>query len=173
MAMTIEEKKERLELRRAARKALKDQARIDAEKAQKPVDSITINIEWKHSRTWGNNPHTSGLVRFKDGTCYDVPNFTASGCGYDKESTVIADVFNAFLKYKLWNLTTETVKGGHGTGDSGPAPYGINRYNNESRSYGAGIGTNCYYKIAEYIGGTFRNLSSGKSFDVFEYKDGV
>lgn len=32
-----------------------------------------------------------------------------------------------------------------------------------------GVGTSCYYDIAEFIGGKFEKISSGKTFDVFQY----
>ena len=62
----------------------------NAERSQKPVKSITITIEWKKSRTWGMNPNANAQVEYKDGT-YDTGSASASGCGYDKESTVIRE----------------------------------------------------------------------------------
>lgn len=94
--------KEKLEARRLARKQEKEQKRIEAEKNQKPVAKIIVNIEWKKSHMWGNNPNCDAKIYFKDGSFERSPIFKCSGCGYDKESTVIADVFNSYLKYKLW-----------------------------------------------------------------------
>ena len=84
---------------------------------------------------------------------------------------MIANVFNAYLKYKLWNLSPEQRKGGNGSGDAGKAPYGIHVYSDGHPHYGGGIGTNCYYRIAEYIGGKFEHISSGKTFDVYKFTD--
>lgn len=43
-----------------------------------------VHIEWKKSRTWGNNP----VIENHNGEkCCNV-----SGCGYCKESTALADV---------------------------------------------------------------------------------
>jgi hypothetical protein len=75
-------------------------AKIEAERNQKPVKEIEISIEWKKSRMWGNNPHLTAWVRFEDETSEKFC-CTASGCGYDKESQVISDVYNEFLKYKF------------------------------------------------------------------------
>ena len=61
------------------------------------VKEILISIEWKKSRMWGMNPHLTAWVRFEDETNTKFC-CTASGCGYDKESQVISDVFNEFLK---------------------------------------------------------------------------
>lgn len=161
--------------RRAERKAVKEEAakleKVEREKNQPPVKSITITIEWGKSRTCGATPHAEADVRFKDGQFERRGGYTASGWGYDKESTVVAQIFNDFLKYKLWNLSPEQIKVGHETGDKGPAPYGVNSYNENHRSYGDGIGVNCYYAISEYIGGKFVNVASGKTFDVYEYTE--
>lgn len=179
MKLTQEEKDARREARKEARKAKKEAARIEAERNQKPVESITISIEWKKSRTWGSNPHAEAAVRFQDGTFERRNGYTASGCGYDKESTVIADIFNDFLKYKLWNIEKliENKRRMYNlpvelNTDDKVIPYGI--YSGpQYRSFSGGIGTNCYYAIAEFIGGKFETVASGKTFDVFKYTDGT
>jgi phenylpyruvate tautomerase PptA (4-oxalocrotonate tautomerase family) len=164
--MTIEEKATRKLERQQAKKEAKEIARIAAEKAQKPVKKITISIEWKKSATWGANPHCTASVHFKDGSYEDSPVYKASGCGYDKESTVIADVFNAYLKYKLWEKPEVDEK----------APYGLylrGRGDNRYVSYNGGVGTNCYYNIAEYIGGKFTRVATGKTYDAYTYTETV
>lgn len=169
--LTPEQRSANIEARRAARAAAKEAARIEAEKNQKPVKQIKITIEWKKSRTWGSNPHLEARIEHWDGS-FSYATATASGCGYDKESTVIADVFNQFLKYKLHKLPVENVAN---WGPGNPAkephlPYGIHNYNGHW-SYGGGIGTNCYYAICEAIGGKFENVASGKTFDAYLYTD--
>lgn len=159
------------EARRKAKAEAKTLARITAETNQKPVKSITLTIEWKKSRTWGANPHCEAAVYFHDGSFERSPVFKCSGCGYDKTSTVIAEAFNHYLSYKLWAMTAAQIKGGHGSGDSGKAPYGICNYSPEYRHYAGGIGADCYQAISEYIGGTWETISSGKSFNVFRYTD--
>lgn len=169
--LTPEQKQANKEARKEARKQASDLARIEQEKNQKPVKTMTITIEWKKSRTWGANPHLSAEIKHVDGTYSRIDGITASGCGYCKGSTVLAELFNQTLKYKLWQLSNEQIKGGHGSGDSGNAPYGINSYNPMHRSFAGGIGVNCYYKIAEYIGGKFEQVANGKTFDVYKYND--
>ena len=66
--------------------------KVRAEK--KDIKHLKICIEWKRSRTWGNNPHASYWVEFADGTRDFGSGYTASGCGYDKASTVVAEIFN-------------------------------------------------------------------------------
>lgn len=43
--------------------------------------------------------------------------------------------------------------------------------NDEGRYFEGGVGTSCYYSIAEFIGGKFENISSGKTFDVYQYTE--
>ena len=175
--MTKEEKTARSEARKQERKDKKSMTEIEAMKNQKPVDRVTITIEWSKSRIWGSNPRATANVAYKDGSFGNVGPFTCSGSGYDKESTVIAAVFNAVLLYKLFLSI------------SGEAPYGVSYHGGEAPKetyedkqgvkhsyycipyYNGAIGTNCYYRIAEFIGGTFTHVASGKMFDVYEYKD--
>lgn len=157
--LTPEQKEANKLARQKARKETIEIARIDAEKNQKEVDSITINIEWKKSRMWGHNPKCEASVRFKDGSFEHSPVYTCSGCGYDKESTVIADVFNEYLKYKL-----------HKIGEVKEHPYGM-YLRPDWKTFNGGVGTSCYYRIAEFIGGKFENVGSGKTFDVYKYTD--
>lgn len=171
---------EQKELNRKAREEKKELARIEAEKAQPEIKEMTITIEWKKSRMWGHNPHAKAEITFKDDRAgpwnsgfYRTDTYTCSGCGYDKESTVIAKIFNDYLKYKLWNMTDEQIKGGNGSGDIGKAPYGVRSYTFNSRHYGGGIGADCYYAISEFIGGKFQHIASGETFDVFKYTDDI
>lgn len=175
--LTQEEIKSRREARKATRKEEKALAEIQKMKDQKPVKKLTITIEWKRSRMWGSNPSAEAEIAYHDGSFGRVGPFTRSGAGYDKESTVIADVFNAALRYKLF----KKIKG--------EAPYGMYYHNGEapkktyedregktvsyydSPRYNGGVGTSCYYKIAEFIGGVFARVASGKTFDVYEYTD--
>lgn len=171
--LTDQEKQERREARIEARKAAKEVARIEAERNQKPVKSVTINIEWIKSRTWGWNPHAEACVEYQDGSFERVDGFKCSGCGYDKESTVIADIFNRFLKYKLYNSdafdAAWLAKHNYSYSEK-PRPYGI-CIGDAWRYYADGIGTSCYDKISEYIGGSWEHVASGKSFDVYKYTD--
>jgi len=161
MRKSIEQKEEDKLAREKAKQLKKEAAQIESEKNQKPVKSITITIEWRKSRTWGANPHCEAAVSFQDGTFEHSPAYTCSGCGYDKESTVIADVFNNYLKYKLYD--PKLVK------KSDP-PYGF-RIKENWKCYNGGVSTSCYYDISRFIGGKFESVASGKTFDVFQYTD--
>ena len=177
--LTAEQKEANKLARREAKKQVEELTRIEAEKNQPNVKSMIITIEWKKSRTWGANPHASAEIFFTDPTAgpwgtgffRTDKDYTCSGCGYDKESTVIAQIFNEFMKSKLWNLGIEKLRGGNGSGDKVTAPYGIHLYSENRPHFGGGIGTGCYYRIAEYLGGKFEHVASGKSFDVYKYSE--
>jgi len=124
------------------------------------IESLTITVEWKRSQMWGINPtaeaYVSGLGMVSSGSI--------SGCGYDKQSTAVANVLNQvpqFLKlmYKLKNKNSKLKNNdifGYGSG------YGI------LPSFEGGVGVNCYNKIFNSIGYEFTTVSSGKNFDVYK-----
>jgi hypothetical protein len=174
--LTSEEKKQRLEDRRAARKLEAEAARIEAEKSQRPVKCLTITIEWRKSRMWGSNPHAEAKVEFwpiagQDN--YDRRGgYTCGGCGYDKESTVIAEIFNHYLKYKLWQKTPENARAGVMMDGYRRDVYGVSFHENGNhRYYAGGIGTSCYEAISVFIGGKWEKIASGSTFDVYQYMD--
>lgn len=160
MKLTIEQKEANKLARKEARQEAKRIAKIEKEKNQKPVKEIRFSIEWKRSRMWGYNPHLTAECYHQDGTFTRVAS-TAFGCGYDKESQVIADAFNVLLKYKLYKLEEK---------DGAKIPYGI-YLNDTYKGYAGGIGADCYYSIGEAIGGKFEKVASGKSFDAYKYTD--
>ena len=169
MKLTQEQKDANKAKRKQKRETERLDAKIAGERNQKPVKEMVITIEWRKSRMWGNNPHAEAQISYQDGT-WGSFSATASGCGYDKESTVVASLFNDTLKYKLWALPDDAMKGGHGSNDDGKCPYGIKRYDS-GRSFAGGIGMSCYPRIAEYIGGNLEHVASGKTFDVWKYTD--
>jgi hypothetical protein len=160
--LTPEQKQANKMAKQEARKQAKELARIEQERNQKPVKRLTISIEWKKSRMWGSNPHAEATIQHHDGS-FSRGFATCSGCGYDKESTAIADIFNNFLKYKLYTPSFDQLPNENGL------PYGI--YLGQYRHYSGGIGTNCYHDIAKAIGGEFKRVASGKTFDVYEYTE--
>ena len=104
--LTQEEKQRRKEERQFKKVENKSLAQIQEERNQRPIKSITISIEWRKSHMWGFNPHAEAKIEYKksngqDGGFERRNGYTCGGCGYDKKSTVIAQIFNDFLKYKL------------------------------------------------------------------------
>ena len=162
--LTEEEKIARKEARKEAKRIAKETTRIEAEKNQKKVKRMILTIEWKKSRAWGSNPHLNARVEYHGGG-YNTGTCTASGCGYCKESTVVAEAFNTFLKYKLHEVSKYRQK---------KSPYGI-RFGEylgfPNHYFEGGIGTNCYESISEFIGGEFKKITSTDTVDIFEYTD--
>lgn len=68
----------------------KELKRIETiEQANEKITAINIAINWVKNSTWGYNPHatvTTDSCKITEGK--------ASGCGYDKESTAIAEALN-------------------------------------------------------------------------------
>lgn len=159
-------RKEKAEARKAIREAVKHQKRVEEVKAQPTLESLTITIEWKKSRVWGMNPHATGEAITKDGFRL-VGTATASGCGYCKRSTVIADIFNQFLRHKLYDSAVlerlATKK-----------PYGMSFPKDGQKwlpHFEGGIGEGCYRQISEAIGGTWEHIAHTDSVEVYQYKE--
>jgi hypothetical protein len=145
--------------RKLKNRIAKEEAKEIGERNQKPVKDATITIEWKKSQTWGNCPRAEIDVRFEDGTYGRGTGYYASGCGYDKESTVVAQACNEFFRYLLWNREDM---------DNSKHPYGIRLDYLYSPHFEGGVGTSCYYSIFEFLGYEFKRISSGKTFDVYQ-----
>jgi hypothetical protein len=163
---TNDTRKEKAQERKKLREAVKHQKRVDEVKAQPKLESLTITIEWKKSRTWGSNPHATGEAITKEGRRL-VGTATASGCGYCKRSTVIADLFKQFLRHKLYDekvLARLSVK----------KPYGI-RLPKDGENFlpyfEGGIGEECYREISEAIGGTWSRIANTDSVEVYQYRE--
>ena len=159
-------KKQRAEARKAIREAVKYQKKVEEVKAQPKLESLTITIEWRKSRMWGMNPHATGEARTTEGMRL-VGTATASGCGYCKRSTVIADLFNQFLRHKLYDsavLARLAIK----------KPYGMSFPKDGQKwlpCFDGGIGEGCYRQISEAIGGTWECVAHTDSVEVYQYKE--
>ena len=135
--------------------------RVELLKNAPSIERIDISIEWKKSATWGSNPHCSIWVIFAGNINREREYFesSASGCGYDKESTVIASALNqcnAFiaLLFKVEKKDPQhKVYGYYGT-DKGFFP-----------RLSGGVGTNCYPAIFALVGYKMQKVASGKTFD--------
>lgn len=126
------------------------------------VKRLEIDIEWKNNQTWGMNPSASARWETADGEwLYEERMGYASGCGYDKESTVVAACCNKILCGMLWRKrnTKKTV------------PYGV-VFGNWFPRFEGGVGMSCYRAIAEFLGGKLERVASGKAYDkyIFTFK---
>jgi len=137
--------------------------------AAQPVPvSVAIAIEWKKSRMWGSNPHATARVCYPDHHV-EVFEATANGCGYDKESTVVAALLNKCLLGVLIAKGRRLKK----------LPYGISWDKNGvwTPRFEGGVGMSCYLDrnlehgdpgILQALGWSMRNTGSGKTFDAYE-----
>lgn len=133
-------------------------------KAEMPdIKRLEIEIEWKKNQTWGMNPTASARWEAVDGTwIYEENMSSASGCGYDKESAVVAGCCNKILCGMLWRKRCDADK----------APYGV-AFRSCFPYFEGGIGMSCYRAIAEFLGGELEHVASGKTYDkyVFVFKN--
>jgi len=112
-------------------------------RAEQPdVVRLVMNTEWRKSRTWGNCPHINWTCEFADGT-YKSGNETVGGCGYDKESTCMAEIFEKCLSGMLWRKRKSKKE----------VPYGLRVKDTWFPHFSGGVGVSCYYRIAEWLGG--------------------
>lgn len=130
------------------------------------VKNIRINIEWKKSRTWGSNPILSAEVEYNNGTYESLDGYKASGCGYDKESTVLASMLNDVMQNLLINNLDKILK----DKENQKLPYGISEYTKRGflPTFSGGIGLSCYFDIMKYLGYTLEHVASGDIFDSYK-----
>jgi hypothetical protein len=126
-----------------------------------------ISIEWKKSKTWGMNPSAECVYIYKDAEGNTRTNRvfsgSVSGCGYDKQSTSVANCLNQIdeivkILYTIKNDNLDQDNRdifGYGSG------YGI------TPSIEGGVGVSCYPRIFEKLGYEFKTIASGKTFDVY------
>lgn len=136
--------------------------RVEVLKNAPTIERIDISIEWKKSATWGANPHCSAVVHYSDTVgrpSAESFESSASGYGYDKESTVIASALNQCDSFIALVFKVEKkdplhkVYGYSGT-DKGFFPH-----------LSGGVGTNCYPAIFALVGYKMQKVASGKTFD--------
>jgi len=152
--------------RKKKNKIKKELAEIERVQQQKEIKNIDIIIEWKKSQTWGYNPKLEAKSQYIDNTWEQFDGYKVSGCGYDKESTVVANLLNDIMKNELLKNIDRINK----DKKNDKLPYGIMVSYIEQGvlpSFSGGIGINCYYKIMEYLGYALEKTASGKTFDAY------
>jgi hypothetical protein len=122
-----------------------------------PVKRLEIDIEWKRNKTWGYNPHATAWAQYSDGH-WKQASATCSGWGYDKKSTVVADVMNQLCRGMLWRCRRKAKK----------APLGAHYGNGGFRPYfESGCGMSCYYGVAVFLGGKMEQVADSDTYDKF------
>lgn len=139
--------------------------RLQTVQSSEDIKSINISINWNRSQTWGNNAAATIEARYKNGNFKRFEGGRTSGCGYDKESTAIASGLNQIngllkkmylIKNQVKNVDqANSVIFGYGAG------YGL------LPSFEGGVGVNCYPDIIKKLGGKWKSITHGKTFDVY------
>ena len=145
-------------------------AKLDRISNAPDLEFITVNVEWKHNRTWGYNPTATAVTNEAE-----TYTGTASGYGYDKGSTAVAEALNAspavlkalytaaenalaagqtFTRMNECTVTWRDVLG-YGSG------YSILPY------FEGGVGVSCFETIFVRCGFSFRRVASGRLFDAY------
>ena len=117
------------------------------------IKEISIAVEWAKSRTWGANPTATTRIYLENGQSEEY-TYRCSGCGYDKESTVIAGALNqskSIIKLLL-QLPENNL-------------YGYYKNEGYLPHLSGGVGTSCYPSIFSLGGYKMKHVSSGKMFD--------
>lgn len=150
---TIKNKMQTKRAKEAERDAKKRFDRLrEVEEVEAPA-AVSIVVEWHKSQTWGMNPRAR--VAAERVATYG----SASGCGYDKLSAAIASAFNQ--NPEILKILYDHAEAG------GVLPYGVSTFAGLP-SFDGGCGVSCFYSIFEACGYTFRQVASGKMFDVYE-----
>ena len=159
--LTKSEQKEVLKnkiIKEYEKRLVKNLKKIDTIKnANDDVRSISINVEWVKNNTWGYNPHATVYTSNGDAT-----DGRASGCGYDKESTAIAealnknnDILKLLYNYKNKKMTLKKTNNhdilGYGSG------YGVLPY------FEGGVGVSSLLNIFRKLGYTISEHHTNRS----------
>lgn len=134
-------------------------AKNEARATRPDVKQLRINVYWKNSRTWGLCPTAEAYIITENGSEAVEGHFYADGCGYDKLSTVVAQVCNVALSGMLYRRRRARK----------PAPYGVQLKSAFFPYFCGGVGLSCYKDIAKFLGGKMVVVSSGKTWDVIDF----
>lgn len=130
-------------------------ARIDRIANAPDCTFISVSVDFVQSRVWGRNPH---VEVYTNTGCFKG---FASGIGYDKESTAIAEAFNqcdSILK-ALYTIKENGLE----SGESDKSETSVTGYDNRNIcGYGAGydampyfeggVGSSCFWEILKKCG---------------------
>jgi hypothetical protein len=164
------ERKTRRYLEKRKEKSIKEKlSKIEAaEKSENFRGPLIVTIEWKKSRMWGSNP--------KAYTNFGFISESIGGCGYDKESTALAEALNSHLplmkmlyasknnnlrKWQKQNPDKDLKNDfnrdflGYGSG------YGIVPY------FEGGVGTNSHREIIKRLGLVFEQVTDTPKTSVY------
>lgn len=122
-----------------------------------PAKEVIISVTWKKSSVWGSNPHAEIKI-FNHKGHYEIFDETASGCGYDKLSSVISYGFNKSKLLKSYMLK-HTRKLNQLKKENGYSLYALlNDY-----SFQGGVGVSAYRSLFQALGCKFEHYSTDTS----------
>lgn len=127
-------------------------------------EEIYILVEWKKSSVWGYNPYATvkiGSATFKG---------FASGCGYDKLSTAIADAFNK--SYRIQKILFEIKEKALQEGETGHnhSIIGYGSGYNALPYFEGGVGIECFVSILQKAGYKCSRNCTNNTNSYFFYK---
>lgn len=131
--------------------------------------SVRVDVNWCKSSTWGANPTAEAWITFINDSGSRETEYlksrSISGCGYDKESTAVAEALNQseVLKANLYAYANRPMNKGKELREI----FGYGSGYGELPCFEGGVGTSCYNSIFAKLKLDFRNTASGKMFDQF------
>lgn len=169
-------------------KSIDEQKKIIFKKLQKKADSeilelakkleevaaapeflgAVVSVEWKASRTWGQNPRATAKIKTENG-CAVLTGSPVSGCGFDKLSEAIARALNASnsIKKVLYKKFEEALQNDPAASLSDVLGYGSGY---ELPELEGGCGVSTFREIFKNCGFLFEEVASGSNFNVFEVR---
>lgn len=121
------------------------------------IKQITIRVDWVKNNTWGMNPHCEVL------TSNGYYLGSASGCGYDKLSSAIAEALNQDLSIKklLYNGFEKALR-------QGKTPHEVVGYGCGYKTpyFEGGIGYSSIKRIFDNLGATKNEWYDTKTSDL-------
>lgn len=144
----IKAKKARKEAKRTAERLEK----LAAAEAAAVAPSVDISVEFRHSRTWGWNPHAT--VR----AWATVTEDSASGYGYNKESSAIAGAMNT--NPEIMRILYDHAETGEPFLYSVYTFAGLPFFNGE-------CGVSGFRSVFEACGYEWRQIASGRTFNAY------
>lgn len=145
----IEAKKARVEAKNTAGRL----AKVEAAENAHEIQTGHVEVEFIRSRTWGYNPHAAayGATRRTEGS--------ASGCGYDKESTAIASALNDNPDF-MRILYDHAEKGL-------AFPYSVNVWAGVPY-FDGGCGVSCFRNVFDACGYTWEQVVNGRNVTAYQ-----
>lgn len=124
-----------------------------------PSKNITINVSWAKNRTWGANP----TAEVWSGGNYTTGH--ASGCGYDKLSTAIAEALNKNnnILNLLYNAYEKELRKNKKISLREAIGYGSGYFG--IPSFDGGVGYSCFRSIFQKLGAKTNTWNEGKNWD--------